>query len=262
MKIVPDIDMVLVSDWKQVHNFRNANFKYVNKLINIFDQNALELALRIKDAMLLNGTTAEICILHAGDSTGDPFLKSTLSLHADAAFRIDCKGSDRDDPEKTAWKIEQAVQEIGPFDLVFFGMQASPLDHAQTGLAFAERIGWPCITHVSEVTLQSGEAVVVHQNDYGMEKIQMSVPVVLVVGNTCGLSLRLPTLKDKLGTDQKKVEILTCSRGRNKEHIFQRKRMVKMTARCSERRSVIINAQKDEQKAVALLKMISDEANM
>lgn len=261
VKIVPDIEMVLPSDWLKVKDFQKAEIGYVNNIMNIFDQSTLELALRLKDTADSTHGSIEVSALFAGDSTGDFFLRNALSLHADRAVRIDCKPRDLNTPDKVASKIFQAVQSLGPFDLIFFGMQASPFDQAQTGLIFAEETGWPCITHVNEVTMTADEAVIVHQNDVGMEKISVHLPAVLIVGNTNGISLRLPSLKDKLEADDKPIDIVKCPRWKARTGACVRKKRIEFTAICSHRSCEMIQGQGIEQKAQALMDVVSNESN-
>lgn len=253
--------MVLPSDWQEVKDFQKAKIGYVNNIMNIFDQSALELALRLKDFDDSTHGPVEVSVLYAGDSTGDSFLRNALSLRADRALRIDCKSRDLNNPDKVASNIFQAVQTLEPFDLVFFGMQASPFDQAQTGLMFAEETGWPCITHVNEVSMTADEAVILHQNDVGMEKIRVHLPAVLIVGNTNGISLRLPSLKDKLAADDKPIGILKCARRKGKTGEFVRKKRVEFTAMCSHRNCEMIRGQGMEQKAQTLMDVISLESS-
>ncbi|MBC7077718.1 MAG: electron transfer flavoprotein subunit beta/FixA family protein, partial [Synergistales bacterium] len=184
---------------------------YVNKIMNCFDESALELALRLGDAYKLVDEPFEICALTVGQEKSERILRSALSLGVGKAVRVESEGAFRNNPQAVAAVIEKAVRHSGPYDILLFGMQAGEYDNGQTGLIVAEALQLPCITQVMHIARAEGGVAVTHQTDRGTEVLHVTPPVVLVVGNTEDASLRIPTLKEKLAAREKSIEIVRLS---------------------------------------------------
>jgi electron transfer flavoprotein alpha/beta subunit len=132
-------------------------------------------------------------------------LKAVLSLGA-KAMRIDA-GDFGNNPPAVAEILAGLVRVTGPYDVIFLGMQAGEYDNGQTGLMVAERLGWPCMTDVTHAGADNELLVVTHQTDGGTETLYVQPPIVLIVGNTPDISLRIPTLKEKLAVKNKEISV-------------------------------------------------------
>jgi electron transfer flavoprotein beta subunit len=260
-KIVPDVEMVLPSDWTGVKNLRQLDIEYVDGIINTYDQSALELALRLKDRARVDGEALEVCVVGVGGGAWEPSFKNTLALKVDRAILVEEGQQLSNRPVATATVIGQAIGLLGHFDLILFGMCSSDYDNAQVGLMTAEALCRPCITHVTEVEMGPGKALITHQTDVGIEVLEIDLPAVLIVGNTDGISLRLPTLKDRLEAGGREVEVLNLKKLGLRPWILRRldRRISCGTCvRLNRRKCEMIAGDTPQEKAAALVARIRD----
>ena len=105
-------------------------------MLNGFDENAVEAALRIKDAV--GGT---ITVLSLGSQFAMDVIKKPLSMGADELVLVMDEAVEDLDSYGTAYALTQAISKIGGYDLVLAGRQASDWDNAQVPLGIAELLG-------------------------------------------------------------------------------------------------------------------------
>lgn len=207
-KIVPDLDMMSEKDWVIGDHF-NIDTSFVKKMINPYDESALETALKLSDA-------SEDLQLHAltiGGPQSDYYLKTLYALQFATAVRIEAFMDLRFQPELAAAVISKYIKEIEPQDIVFLGKQSGEGDNGKTPLLVAEILGWPCITEVSRVE-PAGEnrLKVTSMTDDGILTQTVRTPCVLAVGNVAGAYMRVPTLKDRMKYGKKDIEVIDIQR--------------------------------------------------
>jgi electron transfer flavoprotein beta subunit len=202
--MVPDMDMVVADDWNNFNDNNEPEIGYTNKIINCFDESALELALRLADSNQ-HDAKEKVCVVTIADDKSDKMMQTIMSLGVHA-IRIEDKGTFKNNPHALAAIIQKVICKSGSFDAILFGAQAGEYDNGQTGLITAEMLGLPCITEVTYAVEQKGLLVVTHQTDYGIETLYTEPPVVLIVGNAQDVTLRIPTLKEKLAAKNNKIE--------------------------------------------------------
>jgi electron transfer flavoprotein alpha/beta subunit len=96
--------------------------------------------------------------------------------------------------------------------VLLLGWQSGVGDNAQTPLILAEMLGWPCISQVVYLELDSdGQLLVTNQVDGGYLEQTIKPPVVLTVGNAQSTIMRVPTLKDKMKYGKKPLTILSAT---------------------------------------------------
>ena len=110
-------------------------------VLNGFDENAVEAALRIKDAVGANVTA-----LSMGRSFVMDVVKKPLSMGADDLVLLEDDAFHDLDSYATATVLSAAIRKIGDFDLILAGRQASDWDNAQVPLGVAEMLDLPCLT--------------------------------------------------------------------------------------------------------------------
>lgn len=159
-------------------------------VINGFDENALEAALRIKDSQ-----EATVTALSLGKNFALDVVKKSLSMGADKLILIeDNHIRSGFDSSITAKIVSSAIKKIGPFDLILAGRQASDWDNAQVPQIISEHLGLPCITLAKRIDLNDNDAIVERQLPNGTETVQTSLPAIITVSNELGQP-RYPTLR-------------------------------------------------------------------
>lgn len=169
-------------------------------VINPFDEQALEAALRLRDAR----KDTRIVALSLGDSHSRDILKHCLSMGADEAYLLEDKAFSSCDSSGLAYAISMAIRKIGPFDLILCGRQAADWDEGQTGAHIAEKLGIPLITLARKVE-HTGQCLRVERVTLeGYEVVEASLPSLVTISNELGQP-RLPTGMGIMQAMRKKI---------------------------------------------------------
>jgi electron transfer flavoprotein beta subunit len=111
----------------------------VPPVVSPFDEQAVEAALRIKDA----AKGGKISIISLGVNLLRDVVKKPLSMGADELILLEDPAFAEGDSWSTAYALAMAIKKIGQFDIVFCGRQAADTDAGQVGSAIAEILGIP-----------------------------------------------------------------------------------------------------------------------
>lgn len=118
-------------------------------VINPFDVNAIEEAIRIKEK---HG--GKVTVITMGPPQAEEALRTALAMGADEAILLTDRAFAGSDTWATAKTLSKAIEKIGVFDLIFFGKQAIDGDTAQVGPEVAEALSLPQITYVSKLDIE------------------------------------------------------------------------------------------------------------
>jgi electron transfer flavoprotein beta subunit len=209
-KVVNDLDSVMAGDWDHIAD-ENMDIGYTKRNLNCFDESALEIALRLCDQVREKGGEAEVTALTIAprDSHIENWIKNLFAVKYTDVVKIECAADLRFNPRGVAAIISRYVQRNEKFDAIFLGMQAGVGDNGQTGLLAAEMLGLPCITEVSEVTLERDYLRIVSRIDGGVKRQTVTSPVVIAVGNARWVYLRVATLREKMTSAKRQPTIIT-----------------------------------------------------
>ena len=170
-------------------------------VINGFDENGVEAALLIKEAV----GDAKITVLSASSSFTMDVMKKALSMGADEMVLVQDEALDSiSDSTVTAKALAAAIKKIGEFDLIIGGRQASDWDNAQVPLGIAELLGVPCITLARKVEVKDGKLVCERVVAGGYEVVSTHLPAVVTVSNELGAP-RYPTLRNIMAAARKQA---------------------------------------------------------
>lgn len=170
-------------------------------LLGPFEQNALELALKLKDA----GTITKLTALLAGPADGVDALRKALAVRADEAVHVVCDPAPVD-PAQTAALLTAAIGRLEPApELVLAGRQAGDWDHGQVGYLVAERLGWPAVGLVWEAEPRDGRIVVRRSGVGADEQLAVRPPAVLTVTSHPTLQLRMGSVMDRMAANKKPI---------------------------------------------------------
>ena len=173
-------------------------------VLNGFDENAVEAALRVKDAV--GGT---ITVLALGSQFVMDVMKKPLSMGADELVLVDDEAVAGLDAHATAHALSKAIKKIGRYDLVLCGRQASDWDNAQVPLALAEMLELPCATIAQHVEVVDGIVVVHRALEDGYEVVEADLPAMVTVTNELG-EPRYATLRGIMAAGRKVPTVWTA----------------------------------------------------
>lgn len=174
-------------------------------VLNGFDENAVEAALRIKDSI-----EAEITVISMGSNFSLDVLNKPISMGADRLVLLQDELFDSLDSYSTAFVISEGIKKIGNYDLVITGRQASDWDNAQVGLGIAEMLGLGVASVAQHVELVDNK-VIVHQTlPDGYEIVELPLPAVVTITNELG-EPRYPTLRGIIASGRKSPTVWTAS---------------------------------------------------
>ena len=129
----------------------------IPSIVNGFDENAVEAALRIKDDI-----EANIIVLSVGDDFETDVVKKPIAMGADELILIQDKIVANLDSFGTAHVIERAISKLAGVDLILCGRQASDWDNAQTPLCLAEMLKVPCVTTAKQIQM-TDNGIIIHR---------------------------------------------------------------------------------------------------
>ena len=150
-------------------------------IFNPEDLNALEQALRLKDAH--PGST--VTMLTMGPGRAAEIIREGLYRGADNGYLLTDRAFAGADTLATSYALATAIRKIGEYDIIVGGRQAIDGDTAQVGPQVAEKLGLPQITYVEEIQeVKDGRIRVKRHIDGGVETVEGPLPIVLTVAIT------------------------------------------------------------------------------
>jgi electron transfer flavoprotein beta subunit len=173
--------------------------------LNAFDANAVEEALRLKDAT----GEGEVVVVSMGPERALNSLRKALAMGADRAVLISDGGAAGSDLVATSLTLAKALEREQP-DLVLFGQQSSDSDGALLWGAVAERLKRPVISQVAELKLDGSSLTGKRQTEFGYDVIAAPLPAVVAVSDAIN-EPRYPSLKGIMGAKKKPQETLSTA---------------------------------------------------
>lgn len=155
--------------------------------INDYDKNAIEEAVRIKQA-----TGGEVTLLTVGPKEALKSLKEGLAMGAQRAFLIEDKEVPRYDAIQIAKVLSKAIHQLGSFDLIFCGAVSEDISNNVTGPSLAEWLDMEHLSYIQKIDVEGNSIVVERKVNLGIETIEAILPVVVTVDRSLNTP-RLPT---------------------------------------------------------------------
>ena len=173
--------------------------------LNSFDANAIEEALRIKEA----ASEGEVVLVSMGPARAVDAMRKGLAMGADRALLVADDEAAGSDLVATSYVLAKLLEREQP-DLVLFGQQASDSDGAVLWAAVAERLRCPLVSQAAELELDSGKVRVKRQTEFGYDRIEAPLPAVVAVSDAIN-EPRYPSLKGIMGAKSKPQETLSLA---------------------------------------------------
>jgi len=153
----------------------------VPPVISPFDENAVEAALRVKDA---HG--GKITVVSLGNKLVRDVVKKPLAMGADELVLLEDESYEEGDSWATAYALAMAIKKIGTYDIIFCGRVAGDWDAGQVGSGIAEFLGIPSITIAKKVEVLDGKVRVERLVADGYEVIEAPMPCLVTVTSELG----------------------------------------------------------------------------
>jgi len=173
--------------------------------LNPFDANAVEEALRLKDA----GGEGEVVLVSLGPAKAQDALRKALAMGADRAVLVSDDAAAGADLVATSAALAKALERESA-DLVLFGQQANDSDGAVLWAAVADRLRLPVISQAAEISHADGKLTVKRQTEFGYDVIEAPTPAVVAVSDAIN-EPRYPSLKGIMGAKSKPQETVSLS---------------------------------------------------
>ena len=173
--------------------------------LNPFDANAVEEALRLKDA----GGDGEVVVVSMGPEKAADALRKALAMGADRAVLVSDDAAAGADLVATSYALAKALERESA-DLILFGQQAGDSDGAVLWAAVADRLRLPVVSQAAEVTHEGGKLTVKRQTEYGYDVIEAPLPAVVAVSDAIN-EPRYPSLKGIMGAKSKPQETVSLA---------------------------------------------------
>lgn len=150
-------------------------------IFNPEDLNALEQALRLKDAN--PGST--VTILTMGLPRAAEVIREAMFRGADTGIVLTDRVLGGADTLATSYSLAQAIKKMDNVDIVLCGRQAIDGDTAQVGPQVAEKLGMPQVTYAEQIlSIADGKATVVRRIESGVETVKAPLPLVITVNGS------------------------------------------------------------------------------
>ena len=150
-------------------------------IFNPEDLNALEQALRLKDAY----PDTTITLLTMGPGRAAEIIREGLYRGADGGYLLTDRAFAGADTLATSYALSMAVRKIKEYDLILCGRQAIDGDTAQVGPQVAEKLGLSQITYAEEIQkVENGKITVKRRLERGVETVEGLLPIVITVNGT------------------------------------------------------------------------------
>jgi electron transfer flavoprotein beta subunit len=152
----------------------------IPRLMNGFDEQAIEAALKLRDA----GADFTLAVVSVGKDVGK-MLKQAAALGANEIVAIDADTTELDH-HAIAELLAAQISKSGGADVVFCGRQASDDDQGVVPSLIGEKLDMPVVTIARAVELAGSEIKVTRVTPDGDEVIQAACPAVVTVSNELG----------------------------------------------------------------------------
>jgi electron transfer flavoprotein beta subunit len=179
----------------------------IPRLMNAYDEQAIEAALRIREA----GVACTITVVAVGEPTD--MLKHAAALGADEPVAISGAPAEVDH-HGIARLLAAFVESRGGVDLVLCGRQGSDGDQGVVPALLGEHLGIPVVTIARSVEVaatEHGFAVRVERvTPDGDEQVAVAAPAVVTISNELGQA-RYPTMAGRMAARKKKITVVDAA---------------------------------------------------
>ncbi len=181
----------------------------VKSIINPFDMYAIEEGVRLKERY-----GGKVIVVTMGPPQADAALREAVSLGCDEGILISDRAFAGGDTWATSNTLSHAIarikKDMGGFELIICGKQASDGDTAQVGPGISANLDIPQVTYVKKIEeIKDNKARVERMNEEGFDVIQTPLPALFTVVKEIN-EPRLPSLKGLMRAKTAKITVWTA----------------------------------------------------
>jgi len=197
IKQVPDSDKVTID--RETNRLNRAG---VPSIINPFDENALEMALQLKDK---HG--GKVTVITMGPPQAEDALRTALAHGADEAILVSDRRFGGADTWATSYTLSLAIKKLKDQpDILLFGKQAIDGDTAQVGPGVAHFMDMPMLTYAKTVEVMDDGYKIERVTEDGYEIWEVERPAAFTVVKEAN-TLRMPSLKKKMAAKRAEIPV-------------------------------------------------------
>jgi electron transfer flavoprotein beta subunit len=171
-------------------------------VISAYDQNALEVALQLKEKA--GGTITALCL---GTPEAQGAVKSAMGMGVDAGVLVSDPALLESDSFGVAHILARAIQKLGRPDLILTGCVSGDTGHKVVGPLLAEELGCPCLPFVSRLEAAGGKVVARKLLPDGYLRVEAPLPLVATIVSDDRNVPRYSKLKDIMVAAKKPVPV-------------------------------------------------------
>jgi len=169
-------------------------------VISAYDQNALEVALQLREKV--GGKITALCLGEAGAMGA---VKSALGMGVDDGVLVSDPALLASDSFGVAHVLAKAIQKIGMPDLVLTGCVSGDTGNKVVGPLLAEELGWSGGTFVTRIAVRDGKALMRRIVEDGYELVEGALPMVASILSDDSNVPRYSKLRDIMAAAKKQV---------------------------------------------------------
>lgn len=177
----------------------------IPRIINAYDEQAVEAALRLRDA----GVECSITVAVLGANEATTILRRCIAMGADRAIEVQSDEAGTDG-FRTATVLAGLVRELGDVDVVICGRQGSDFDQGTVPAVLAERLDCTYVTMASGLAMDGDAVRVTRVTPFGDEVVEVETPAVVAVSNEVGQA-RYPSSRRMMQARRMPAEVLQAS---------------------------------------------------
>jgi electron transfer flavoprotein beta subunit len=194
MKQVPD-----TTAKKELAEDFTLNRESLEKVVNPFDEYAIEEALQIKER---SGGT--VTLLTMGPESAEESIRKALAMGCDSAILVSDPALHGTDWFGTCTILSKALQSA-EYDLILTGMESTDARMGLVPAGLAEMLDLPLVTLVSKLEVSDGGLKANRQVSGGYQEVETSLPAVVSVVKGAN-EPRYPSLKGIMAAKRKEIE--------------------------------------------------------
>jgi electron transfer flavoprotein beta subunit len=174
-------------------------------VVNPYDPQATEAALRIKDA----AGGGKVTVVSLGAESARDAIKHALAMGADEGVLLNDPAFDDIDNFQTAGALAKAIEKLGGADLILMGRAAADWDMGVVPTGVGQLLDLPVVTVAKAIDVNGGKAKVERVLDDGFQTVEVALPAIVSISNEFG-EPRYPQLRQIMLAAKKTVQVWTA----------------------------------------------------
>ena len=171
-------------------------------VISAFDENALEVALQLREK-----AGGKVTALSLGEPEAQAAVKSAMAMGLDAGVFVSDPAFSGSDSFGVAHILAKAIQKIGLPDLILTGCISGDTGNKMVGPLLADELGIPSISFVRRVEAKDGKVIARRIVEDGYELVEAPMPLVATILSDETNAPRYRKVKDIMAAARKPIPV-------------------------------------------------------